>query len=292
MVGEWRTNPESKVESQRRAEEVETPSQQELPDKQQQSSSGRNNGSQQKSVNQEFHKKAQAIQAWLVCKIAERLGVNPQDIDVQQPFSRYGLDSVAAVSLSGELGDWLGASLSPTLVYDYPTIEALVPHLVEELATSADSLDVNALEETETEPKDAKPSDSAVAIIGLGCRFPGAKDATAFWELLRDGVDAITEVPAARWDINALYNSEPATPGKMSTRWGGFLDQVDQFDPHFFAIAPREAERMDPQQRLLLEVAWEALENAGLAPDKLAGSQSGVFIGISTNDYLRLQFED
>jgi len=292
VVGDWRTNPESKVESQRRVEEVETPLQQVPPGKQQQSSSGRNNGSQQDTSNREFHKKAQAIQAWLASNIAERLRVNPQDIDVQQPFSRYGLDSVAAVSLSGELGDWLGRKLSPTLVYDYPTIEALVPHLVEELAKSADPLDVSALEETETEPKDAKPSDGAIAIIGLGCRFPGANDATAFWQLLRDGADAITEVPATRWDINALYNSEPATPGKMSTRWGGFLDQVDQFDPHFFAIAPREAQRIDPQQRLLLEVAWETLENAGQAPDKLAGSQTGVFIGISSSDYSRLQFED
>ena len=292
VVGDWRTNPESKVESQRRVEEVETPLQQVLRSKQQQSSSGRTNGSQHDSSDREFHKKAQAIQAWLVSNIAERLRVNPQDIDVQQPFSRYGLDSLAAVSLSGELGDWLGCKLSPTLVYDYPTIEALVPHLVEELATSADPIDVDALGETETEAKDANASDSAIAIIGLGCRFPGASDATAFWQLLRDGVDAITEVPATRWDINALYNSEPATPGKMSTRWGGFLDRVDQFDPHFFGIAPREAERIDPQQRLLLEVAWEALENAGQAPDQLAGSQTGVFIGISSSDYSRLQFED
>jgi len=292
VVGEWRTNPESKVESQRRVEEVETRLQQVLPGKQQQSSSRRTNGSQQDSSNREVHKKAQAIQAWLVSNIAERLRVNPQDIEVQQPFSRYGLDSVAAVSLSGELGDWLGASLSPTLVYDYPTIETLVPRLVEEFAKSPNSLDMDALEKTETEAKDANASDSAIAIIGLGCRFPGASDATAFWQLLRDGVDAITEVPEARWDINALYNSEPATPGKMSTRWGGFLDQVDQFDPHFFAIAPREAERIDPQQRLLLEVAWEALENAGQAPDQLAGSQTGVFIGISSSDYSRLQFED
>jgi glutamate-1-semialdehyde-2,1-aminomutase len=292
VVGEWRANPESKVESQRRVEEVETRLQQVLRSKQQQSSSRRTNGSQHDSSNREFDKKAQAIQAWLVSNIAERLRVNPQDIEVQQPFSRYGLDSVAAVSLSGELGDWLGRKLSPTLVYDYPTIEALVPRLVEELAKSPNPLDVNAFEETDTEAKDANASDSAIAIIGLGCRFPGASDATAFWQLLRDGVDAITEVPEARWDINALYNSEPATPGKMSTRWGGFLDQVDQFDPHFFAIAPREAERIDPQQRLLLEVAWEALENAGQAPDQLAGSQTGVFIGISSSDYSRLQFED
>ena len=107
-----------------------------------------------------------------------------------------------------------------------------------------------------------------IAIIGIGCRFPGASDPAAFWRLLRDGADAIREVPADRWDQHAFYDPDPATPGKMNTRWGGFLEQVDQFDPHFFGISPREAARMDPQQRLLLEVAWEALEDAGQVPER------------------------
>ncbi len=131
-----------------------------------------------------------------------------------------------------------------------------------------------------------------IAIIGIGCRFPGAKDPESFWQLLRNGVDAIAEVPKERWDIDTFYDPEPGTPGKMSTRWGGFLDQVDQFDPSFFGISPREVERMDPQQRLVLEVAWEALENAGCAPDKLSGSQTGVFIGIGNYDYCRLLAKD
>ena len=108
------------------------------------------------------------------------------------------------------------------------------------------------------------------AIVGLGCRFPGATNPESFWQLLRDGVDAIVEVPAERWDIDALYDPNPKTPGKTSTRWGGFIGEADQFDAAFFGISPGEAERMDPQQRLLLEVAWEALEDAGLAPDALA----------------------
>jgi thioester reductase-like protein len=132
----------------------------------------------------------------------------------------------------------------------------------------------------------------SIAIIGIGCRFPKAKDPESFWQLLRNGVDAITEVPKDRWDIDAFYDPEPGKPGKMSTRWGGFLDQVDQFDPSFFGISPREVERMDPQQRLVLEVAWEALENAGLAPEKLSGSQTGVFMGIGNYDYCRLLTKD
>jgi acyl transferase domain-containing protein len=124
-----------------------------------------------------------------------------------------------------------------------------------------------------------------IAIIGTGCRFPGAHNPEAFWQLLRDEVDAISEVPSDRWDVDAFYDPKPGTPGKMNTRWGGFLSQVDRFDPHFFGIAPREAIYIDPQQRLLLEVAWESLEHAGQVPDQLARSQTGVFIGISSNDY-------
>ncbi|MGK7908958.1 MAG: SDR family NAD(P)-dependent oxidoreductase [Synechococcus sp.] len=131
-----------------------------------------------------------------------------------------------------------------------------------------------------------------IAIIGIGCRFPGAENPEEFWELLRDGVDAITEVPSDRWQADAFYDPEPATPGKMNTRWGGFLRQVDHFDPGFFGISPREAERMDPQQRLVLEVAWESLENAGIAPRSLARSQTGVFIGIGNYDYGRLLDRD
>jgi malonyl CoA-acyl carrier protein transacylase len=131
-----------------------------------------------------------------------------------------------------------------------------------------------------------------IAIIGVGCRFPGANNPESFWRLLHDGVDAITKVPSNRWNVDAFYDPNPVTPGKMNTRWGGFLEQVDQFDSGFFGISPREAERMDPQQRLVLEVAWEALEDAGLAPELLAGSQTGVFIGIGNYDYGRLLCSD
>lgn len=125
-----------------------------------------------------------------------------------------------------------------------------------------------------------------IAIVGIGCRFPGgANDADTFWGLLRDGVDTVSEVPPDRWDIDAYYDPDPDAPGKMYTRWGAFLDQVDQFDPQFFGITPREAADMDPQQRILLEVTWEALENAALAPDQLAGSRTGVFVGILAEDY-------
>jgi len=131
-----------------------------------------------------------------------------------------------------------------------------------------------------------------IAIIGIGCRLPGAKTPQGFWQLLRNGVDAITEVPPERWDIDTFYDPSPATSGKMYTRWGGFLEQVDRFEPSFFGISPREAQRLDPQQRLLLEVVWEALENAAIVPESLGRSQTGVFIGISNADYHRLIYKD
>ena len=126
-----------------------------------------------------------------------------------------------------------------------------------------------------------------IALIGLGCRFPGAESPESFWRLLREGRQAIREVPRSRWDIDAYYDPDPDAPGKISTRYGAFLDDVDGFDPRLFGISPREAQTMDPQHRLLLEVAWEALEDAGRAPDRLAGSRTGVFVGLSSSDYGR-----
>ncbi len=131
-----------------------------------------------------------------------------------------------------------------------------------------------------------------LAVIGMGCRFPGgADDPNSFWRLMIDGRDAVSEVPPERWDVDALYDPDPDAPGKMSTRWGGFLERVEQFDPEFFGISPREAAGMDPQQRLLLEVVWEALENAGQNPDRLAGSQTSVFVGVCNSDYFLKRFE-
>ncbi|MBC9726555.1 beta-ketoacyl synthase N-terminal-like domain-containing protein [Streptomyces sp. TRM68367] len=105
----------------------------------------------------------------------------------------------------------------------------------------------------------------------MACRFPGAPNLEAYWSLPRSGADAVVDVPADRWDSAALYDPDPAAPGKMSTRNGGFLTGVDQFDPQFFGISPREAAQMDPQQRLVLELAWSSLQDAGIPPGSLRG---------------------
>jgi amino acid adenylation domain-containing protein len=133
--------------------------------------------------------------------------------------------------------------------------------------------------------KDISPR-QPIAIVGIGCRFPGGVSSPAqYWNLLCNGLDAITEVPPDRFDLEQFFDPDPAAPGKTYSRWGGFVDRIDAFDADFFGIAPREACRIDPQQRLLLEVVWEALEDHGQPADRLAGTNAGVFIGISGHDY-------
>ncbi|MHA7630687.1 type I polyketide synthase [Corallococcus sp. M7] len=132
-----------------------------------------------------------------------------------------------------------------------------------------------------------------IAIIGLGCRIPGGGETPeTLWKMLCGKVDAVSEVPADRWDLSRYYDADVATPGRMHMRYGAFLDAPDRFDPYFFGISPREAEQMDPQQRLFLEVAWHALEDAGLSAKALAGTDTGVFVGANGNDYLQLQLSE
>ena len=158
-----------------------------------------------------------------------------------------------------------------------PRRDGLTPEQQALVTVRAMKARLEQVEQARTEP---------IAIVGMGCRFPGgATDPQAFWRILRDGVDAITEVPPDRWDVDAFYDPDPEAAGKMYTRYGAFVADIDRFDAQFFGVSGREAVSMDPQQRLLLEVGWEALEDAGLAPDRLAGSETGVFVGISTSDY-------
>ncbi|MBT5900535.1 MAG: LLM class flavin-dependent oxidoreductase [Opitutaceae bacterium] len=130
-----------------------------------------------------------------------------------------------------------------------------------------------------------------IAIVGIGCRYPGgAHGPAAFWEKLRAGFDAIGDVPPERWAVDAYFDEDPENAGTMYSRRGAFLDDVDKFDARFFGISPREAATMDPQQRLLLETAWEAFEDAGIPPGKIKGTATGVFVGLTVIDYLKLVY--
>ena len=208
---------------------------------------------------------AESLAAWIVSQISARVNQPGGRIDRHAPFSAFGLDSIALVQLSGELSAVLGRALAPTLLYDFPTIDRLSRHL-------------SGTRPTETKTP-ASTDGEPMAIVGMGCRFPGdITDAGSLWRVLRGGIDTISDVSP---------DGRPVAPG--APRYAGRLAGVDRFDPEFFGIAPREAAATDPQHRLLLEVAWEALENAGIAPDRLAGTATGVFVGISTHDYLGLQ---
>ncbi len=219
-----------------------------------------------------------AIENWLRNQLAETLDTQPGEIDIRQPFISFGLDSAQAVGLTGDLEDYLGRTLPPTLIWDYPTIEELARYLAQgEVSTAAQMVKKPSRIQTE-EP---------IAIIGMGARFPKAHNLQEFWKLLKENIDGISEVPPDRWDKDAFYAPEP-TPGKMVTKYAGFIDNVDLFDAQFFEISPREAVQIDPQQRLLLEVTWEAFEHAGIPAEKFMGSNTGVFVGISSNDYARL----
>jgi acyl transferase domain-containing protein/acyl-CoA synthetase (AMP-forming)/AMP-acid ligase II/pimeloyl-ACP methyl ester carboxylesterase/acyl carrier protein/NAD(P)-dependent dehydrogenase (short-subunit alcohol dehydrogenase family) len=199
------------------------------------------------------------IETWLVERSAQLLNVPPSEIDIDEAFATSGLDSVQAVRLSADLEDWLEVKLSPTLIYDYPNIKSLARYL----AGLEDNSEVNPNQVNNQSP---------IAIIGMGCRLPGANNLDEFWQLLIDGKDAISR--CVRWE---------------GDDWGGFIKDVDKFEPQFFGITPRETQRMDPQQRLLLEVCWEALENAAINPESLSGSKTGVFVGIGSSDYAQLQ---
>jgi acyl transferase domain-containing protein/acyl-CoA synthetase (AMP-forming)/AMP-acid ligase II/acyl carrier protein len=210
-----------------------------------------------------------AIERWLVERVAAKLNISSAAVDLRSPFTRYGLESRDAITLSGELQEWLGCSLPPTLVYDYPNIEALAAHLVHETSASISFASAGA--------------NTPVAIIGLGCRFPGADSPESYWKLLVNGVDAVKPGPRRGGLEPAASDSSAAVSS------GGYLDHVDLFDADFFGISRREAELMDPQHRLLMEVAWEALEHAGIAPHSVAGTNTAVAIGISNVDYSRLR---
>lgn len=156
-------------------------------------------------------------------------------------------------------------------------IEQLTPLQQAVLALKETRAKLEALEQASHEP---------IAIVGMACRFPGgAHCPRSFWRIVCDGVDAITEIPSQRWDADAFYDPDPQAPGKMNSRWGGFLDRIEEFDNAFFGISEREAVHLDPQQRLLMELGYEALEDAGIPSDALRGSQTGVFVGISVSDY-------
>ncbi|MGM9331605.1 acyltransferase domain-containing protein [Streptomyces murinus] len=210
-----------------------------------------------------------AVTDFLLSRFVELLDVSRDAVDRWAPMHQYGLDSAKAATLAAALSEFLGRPVPVTWMWQYPTVDELSRALVE---------GPPAAPEAAAPGRDRRgPSYEPVAIVGIGCRFPGGPDPAAFWRLLAEGRDAVGPVPAARRELLG-----------DAVRWGGFIDGIDRFDPLFFGISPREAVQMDPQQRLILELAWEALEDAGVPPLGLVGSDTGVFMASCWGDYAAL----
>ncbi|MCP5170255.1 MAG: AMP-binding protein [Hahellaceae bacterium] len=225
------------------------------------------------------------LEKLLLSLVSNRAGLAETQLDVRRPLNDYGLDSKTLVGLSGEINEALQLNLAPRILYDYPSISALAGYLATLIEKGEPASAAVAVSGT---PRD--DVQEPIAIIGMSCRFPGGVSSPeAFWALLNEGRDAIGEIPPSR-PGSALFNAA-ASKGALDagSMLGGYLQNVDGFDPEFFNISPREARFMDPQQRLLLEVVWEAWEHAAVVPSQLAGSATGVFVGISNNDYDRLR---
>ncbi|WP_228011183.1 type I polyketide synthase [Nonomuraea phyllanthi] len=201
----------------------------------------------------------------------------PETIDPGRAFKDLGFDSLTAVELRNRLAATSGLNLPRTLLYDYPTPNAVVEYLLSEFPGAR----------TGTTAETRTATDEPIAIVGIGCRYPGGvRSAEDLWRLVLAETDAIGDLPTDRgWDIDAQYDPDPDKVGTFYAKTGGFLYDAADFDAEFFGISPREAVAMDPQQRLLLETAWEAVERAGIDPATLRGTDTGVFVGAAPQDY-------
>ncbi|MEU4312485.1 type I polyketide synthase [Nocardia sp. NPDC024068] len=224
----------------------------------------------------------EAIVLAVVC--AEAAGVlghiSAAAIDPGAPFSELGFDSLAGVEFRNRLGKATGVQLPSTLVFDHPTATAVAAFVLSRVGELGSARPVSRVVRRVR-------TDEPIAIVGMGCRYPGGVESPAqLWDLVTAGTDAITDFPTDRgWDLDRLFHPDPDNPGTSYLRYGGFLTDAGHFDAGFFGIGPREAAAMDPQQRLLLEASWEALEHAGIDPASLRGSDMGVFTGVSYLDY-------
>ncbi|MFG2631505.1 beta-ketoacyl synthase N-terminal-like domain-containing protein, partial [Streptomyces sp. NPDC048473] len=233
--------------------------------------------------------RTRAVTELVLTTVAIVLGhVTPAAVDTGRAFNELGFDSYAAVELRTRLNDLTGLSLSNTLLFNHTTPAALIGHLLDELPGGTNARD-DAATDTDAPSGDASAAspDEAIAIVGMGCRFPGGVESPEeLWRLVAGETDAVSSFPTNRgWDLDGLFDADPTSPGKSYVRQGGFLHDADKFDAAFFGISPREAAAMDPQQRLLLETSVEALERAGLTTTELRGGAVGVFVGAMAQDY-------
>lgn len=236
---------------------------------------------------------------WLLTQFASQLGCEEGAIDRDQPMTGFGLETAHMTHILRTMERDFGFGLAASVFADFESIRALAANMANYMVnsesfepSSGGRLTADQLEFSLNKDADFTLRNEPIAIVGMACRFPGAKGPEQFWANLCAGVDSVTEVPETRWDIDTVYDENPLAIGKMNTRCGGFLEDIERFDRNFFQLSIRETMRMDPAHRLLLECSWESFEDAGVVPASLEESNTGVFIGISGSDYAQLQFGD
>ncbi|MFF1924896.1 beta-ketoacyl synthase N-terminal-like domain-containing protein, partial [Streptomyces sp. NPDC058221] len=263
------------------------PQAQDRPDQQPDRDEGESFGDRLAGLNDT--ERTRAVTELVRTTVAIVLGhVTPAAVDTGRAFNELGFDSYAAVELRSRLNDVTGLSLPSTLLFTHTSPAALISHLLTELPGARTAPDEAATDTGATAGSaSAQSADEPIAIVGMGCRFPGGVESPeGLWRLMAGETDAVSAFPANRgWDLDGLFDADPTSPGKSYVRQGGFLHDADRFDAAFFGISPREAAAMDPQQRLLLETSVEALERAGLPTADLRGRAVGVFVGAMSQDY-------
>ncbi|RXJ69412.1 hypothetical protein CS022_23845 [Veronia nyctiphanis] len=239
--------------------------------------------------------------------LANRVKLQPEQIDEHLPLAHFGFDSVDVAELSIDLEDMFGVTILPEDFYNYPDIHSLSARITTKVVSSDEERtplpsgtasptgfsrpDVSPVSESkkaEESPNTVETKNEPIAIVGMAAQFPGAKDIDEYWASLAEGRDCVQEIPEARWALDGFFDENPDAPNRSYSKWGGFIDDADAFDPQFFNISPIEAEFMDPQQRLFLQQSWKALEHAGYPDGSLSGSACSVFVGCSDGDYRRL----
>jgi len=232
----------------------------------------------------------EAVENFLIEVIADKIKIDKSSIDTIEPFETYGIDSILIMSITRKLEEYLG-DLPKTLFFEYKNIEELAEYIA--TAKKAKMLDLFGTKEDYRKPKSSlnQNHNEDIVIVGLSGRYPKANNLNEFWINLKKGVDCISEVPKKRWNHSLYYDPERGKADKTYSKWGGFLDDIEMFDPMFFNITPNEAKYMDPQVRLFLETAWHTIEDAGYTRSSLRNQKVGVFVGVMYGMYELLEGE-
>jgi polyketide synthase PksN len=250
------------------------------------------------------------LQEDLIILVSKTLQIEQNKIDVKKDMSKYGFDSVTFTELGNIINRKFGLNVVPSTFYEHTTLLSVVKNFLMKYKETFKDYYINDLDEVinnsvsakSEEPKkevellkprqryrssakNIKKYNEPIAIVGIGGVMPCSENLDEFWENLEQGKDLITEIPKDRWNWKEYYGDPTSEANKTNVKWGGFMKEVDKFDPLFFEISPREAELMDPQQRIFIETSWEAIEDAGYSVSSLSGSRTGVFVGVSTSDY-------